>query len=42
MVIRTRSVEYMPFLLSLFNLLNGAVWSGYSIVTRDIFVAVLL
>ncbi|KAI5058589.1 hypothetical protein GOP47_0026759 [Adiantum capillus-veneris] len=40
LVIKTRSVEYMPFLLSLFNFLNGAVWSGYSIVTRDIFVAI--
>lgn len=39
-VIRTRSVQYMPFLLSLFNFLNGAVWSGYSIVTKDIFVAI--
>lgn len=40
MVIRTRSVEYLPFLLSLFNFLNGAAWSGYSVVTKDIFLAI--
>lgn len=40
MVIRTRSVQYMPFLLSLFNFLNGLIWTLYSIVTQDIFIAV--
>lgn len=40
LVIRTKSVEYMPFLLSLFNLLNALVWAAYSVVTRDIFVAI--
>ncbi|KAH9302080.1 hypothetical protein KI387_013663, partial [Taxus chinensis] len=38
-VIRTKSVKYMPFLVSLFNLLNALVWSAYSIVARDIFIA---
>ncbi|KAH9319845.1 hypothetical protein KI387_021614 [Taxus chinensis] len=40
LVIRTRSVEYMPFLPSLFNTLNTLVWSGYSVISRDIFLAV--
>ncbi|KAH9319841.1 hypothetical protein KI387_021610, partial [Taxus chinensis] len=39
-VIRTKSVEYMPFLTSFFNTLNTVVWSGYSVITRDIFLAV--
>jgi hypothetical protein len=30
----------MPLLLSLFNFLNVAVWSGYSVVTSDIIAAV--
>lgn len=43
MVIRTRSVEYMPFLLSLFNFINGLVWTGYAFVGGvDIFIAVSL
>eukprot|EP00253_Pinus_taeda_P001193 PITA_01193 len=40
LVIRTKSVEYMPFLLSLFNFINAIVWLCYSVVTRDIFIAV--
>eukprot|EP00253_Pinus_taeda_P008644 PITA_08644 len=40
LVIRTKSVEYMPFLLSLFNFLNAMAWLAYSIVTRDIFIGV--
>ncbi|KAH9319843.1 hypothetical protein KI387_021612, partial [Taxus chinensis] len=40
LVIKTKSVEYMPFLTSLFNTLNALVWSGYSVITRDIFLAV--
>lgn len=30
----------MPFLLSLFNFINAIVWLCYSVVTRDIFIAV--
>nr|ADE76186.1 unknown [Picea sitchensis] len=40
LVIRTKSVEYMPFFLALFNLLNALTWAAYSVVTRDIFVAI--
>lgn len=40
LVIRTKSVEYMPFTLSFCNFINSAVWSAYSLVTRDIFVAI--
>lgn len=40
LVIRTKSVEYMPFFLSLFNFLNAMAWLAYSIVTRDIFIGV--
>ncbi|KAG0572328.1 hypothetical protein KC19_VG085400 [Ceratodon purpureus] len=42
MVIRTRSVEYMPFLLSLFNFINGLVWFGYAFLGKqtDIFIAI--
>ncbi len=43
MVIRTRSVKYMPFLLSLFNFINGLVWFGYAFIGGvDIFIAVSL
>ncbi|GLJ21809.1 hypothetical protein SUGI_0407280 [Cryptomeria japonica] len=39
-VIKTKSVECMPFLISLFNLLNALVWFAYSFVTKDIFIRV--
>lgn len=41
MVIKTKSVEYMPFLLSLFVFLNATVWFAYAIIPEiDIFIAV--
>ncbi|WOH14987.1 hypothetical protein DCAR_0934517 [Daucus carota subsp. sativus] len=32
MVIRTKSVKYMPFLLSLFSFLNGLCWASYALI----------
>ncbi|XP_024377763.1 bidirectional sugar transporter SWEET4 [Physcomitrium patens] len=41
MVIQTRSVKYMPFLLSLFNFINGLVWFGYAFIGGvDIYIAI--
>ncbi|KAM0831335.1 hypothetical protein ACQ4PT_065628 [Festuca glaucescens] len=39
-VIASRSVEYMPFFLSFFLFLNGAVWATYALLDRDIFLGV--
>ncbi|XP_073020982.1 bidirectional sugar transporter SWEET7-like [Primulina eburnea] len=39
LVIRTRSVEYMPFFLSLFSFLNGSCWTAYALVRFDPFIA---
>ncbi|XP_052489926.1 bidirectional sugar transporter SWEET4 [Gossypium raimondii] len=36
MVIKTKSVKYMPFSLSLFNFLNGVVWVIYALLKFDI------
>ncbi|XP_065848971.1 bidirectional sugar transporter SWEET17-like isoform X2 [Euphorbia lathyris] len=41
-VIRTKSVEYMPFLLSFFLFINGGVWSLYAILTADWFIGDLV
>nr|XP_010921651.2 bidirectional sugar transporter SWEET16 [Elaeis guineensis] len=40
MVVKTRSVEYMPFFLSFFLFLNGGVWSSYSLLVQDYFIGV--
>ncbi|KAI3770533.1 hypothetical protein L6452_01669 [Arctium lappa] len=39
-VIKTQSVEYMPFFLSFFQFLNGGVWAAYSLLVKDIFIGV--
>lgn len=39
-VILTKSVEYMPFLLSFILFINGGVWTVYAVLVQDLFVAV--
>ncbi|KAG2552054.1 bidirectional sugar transporter SWEET16-like [Panicum virgatum] len=39
-VVKTRSVEYMPFSLSFFLFLNGGVWSVYSVLVKDYFIGI--
>ncbi|GAA0167976.1 hypothetical protein LIER_22800 [Lithospermum erythrorhizon] len=36
-VLTTRSVEYMPFLLSFFFFLNGGIWTFYALLVHDWF-----
>ncbi|MCD7455816.1 hypothetical protein HAX54_029739 [Datura stramonium] len=40
MVVTTKSVEYMPFLLSVFLFLNGGVWTLYAVLVSDWFLGV--
>ncbi|KAF3793159.1 Bidirectional sugar transporter, partial [Nymphaea thermarum] len=40
LVIKTKSVEYMPFFLSLFVFLCGTSWFIYGLIGRDPFIAV--
>ncbi|KAJ0977744.1 hypothetical protein J5N97_013218 [Dioscorea zingiberensis] len=40
MVIKTKSVEYMPFFLSFFLFLNAGVWTIYAVLVRDYFIGV--
>ncbi|XP_071740834.1 bidirectional sugar transporter SWEET4-like [Rutidosis leptorrhynchoides] len=39
-VISTKSVEYMPFLPSLFSLLNGISWTVYALIGFDIYIVI--
>uniref|UniRef100_A0A803R5X1 Uncharacterized protein n=1 Tax=Cannabis sativa TaxID=3483 RepID=A0A803R5X1_CANSA len=36
----TKSVEYMPFLLSLVFFFNGGIWTIYALLAKDLFVGV--
>ncbi|CAI9304533.1 unnamed protein product [Lactuca saligna] len=40
LVVTTKSVKYMPFLLSLFLFLNGGVWTLYAFLVNDWFLGV--
>lgn len=40
LVITTKSVEYMPFFLSLFSFLNGVTWTAYALIQFDPYIAV--
>ncbi|KAJ7557798.1 hypothetical protein O6H91_04G010700 [Diphasiastrum complanatum] len=41
LVITTKSVEYMPFLLSLASFVNGLIWTSYAFLGRlDVFIIV--
>lgn len=39
-VVMTKSVEYMPFLLSFFFFMNGGIWAFYAVLHRDIYLLV--
>ncbi|TYH82582.1 hypothetical protein ES332_D02G071700v1 [Gossypium tomentosum] len=39
-VVRTKSVEYMPFFLSFFLFLNGGIWAFYALLMHDYFLGV--
>ncbi|KAG6427323.1 hypothetical protein SASPL_111565 [Salvia splendens] len=39
-VMTTKSVEYMPFLLTFFLFLNGGVWTLYAVLAQDWFLGV--
>ncbi|KAF8407931.1 hypothetical protein HHK36_007071 [Tetracentron sinense] len=39
-VIVTKSVEYMPFFLSLANFLNGSVWLTYALIRFDLYITI--
>eukprot|EP01018_Ginkgo_biloba_P000645 Gb_13289 [translate_table: standard] len=40
LVIRTKSVKYMPFFLSLTAFSNGVIWTAYACIHFDIFVTI--
>ncbi|KAK4483298.1 hypothetical protein RD792_010483 [Penstemon davidsonii] len=39
-VVKTRSVEYMPFFLSFFYFLVALMWAIYAVLVRDIFIGI--
>jgi solute carrier family 50 protein (sugar transporter) len=39
-VITTKSVEYMPFFLSLVGFLNGACWTAYALIKFDLYITI--
>ncbi|XP_024315840.1 bidirectional sugar transporter SWEET6a-like [Brachypodium distachyon] len=39
-VIKTKSVEYMPFFLSLVSFLNGVCWTSYALIKFDLCVTI--
>ncbi|CAD5328061.1 unnamed protein product [Arabidopsis thaliana] len=39
-VVTTKSVKYMPFWLSFFLFLNGAIWAVYALLQHDVFLLV--
>ncbi|KAL8161392.1 hypothetical protein V2J09_012881 [Rumex salicifolius] len=39
-VIKTKSVEYMPFFLSLAGFLNGICWTAYALIEFDLYVLI--
>ncbi|CAL4948838.1 unnamed protein product [Urochloa decumbens] len=39
-VIKTKSVEYMPFFLSLVCFLNGLCWTAYALIRFDLYVTI--
>ncbi|OVA08245.1 SWEET sugar transporter [Macleaya cordata] len=40
LVISTRSVEYMPFTLSLASFANGVCWTSYALIRFDLFITI--
>ncbi|GKV36448.1 hypothetical protein SLEP1_g44580 [Rubroshorea leprosula] len=40
LVIKTKSVKYMPFSLSLANLLNGIIWVIYAVLKFDLYILI--
>ncbi|XP_062084855.1 bidirectional sugar transporter SWEET17-like [Humulus lupulus] len=40
LVIRMKSVDYMPFFLSFFLFLNAGIWSIYAVLVKDYFIGI--